>query len=340
MAVENHSPPPGRKKEIVDLSVCIVNTSNIRYVKPCLESIYERTERISFEIIVVDNNSSDDSVEIIRREFSDVKLIEMETTGSFSPNMNKALRAAKGRYILSFNDDMLLTSNAFSEMVAFMDANPEYGALSPKLVYADGSLQMGPRGPATLWTIACSELKLQRLFPKMRLFSEFEMTYWDSDQPTEIETATGACILLRREVVNRVGLLEERIELGPEDVEFCYRIRSAGWKIYYLGNVSIIHYGGVSKLRIDDLVINQIRMYKGWFWFWGNRIGWLHANIFRLIAVAGALLRIPYWLLVYLTASSKRQRALAEVRGRFAVLRLSLNPSLKKRVNQEPKFTS
>jgi len=229
---------------------------------------------------------------------------------------------------------------AFSEMVAFMDANPEYGALSPKLVYADGSFQVGPRGPATLWTIACYELKLHTLFPKRRLFSGFMMNYWNPDLPTEIETATGACILLRREVVNRVGLLEERIELGPEDVEFSYRIRSAGWKIYYLGNVSILHYGGVSKLRIDNIVINQIRMYKGWFWFFGNRFGWLHANIFRLIAVAGSLLRIPYWLLVYLTASSKKQRALAEVRGRFAVLRLSLNPSLKKRVNQEPKFTS
>src|SRR3989449_8063569 len=185
---------------MVDLSICIVNTSNIQLLKPCLESIFTHADGATFEVIVVDNNSADDSVAIVQRDFPAVELIVSRVTRGYTPNMNMALRASRGRYIALLNDDTLLTSAALGRMLAFLEANPECGAVGPRLLNADGSFQVGPRGPATLWTLLCWELNLDRLFPKSRLFAGFNMTYWDANQPCEMQTVSGACVVVRRAV--------------------------------------------------------------------------------------------------------------------------------------------
>ena len=318
-----------------DLSICIVNTSNIRFLKPCLQSIFQYTQRITFEIIVVDNNSIDGSVEVVQREFPQVKLIISQVTRGFAANMNMALREACGRYVVLLNDDTLLISNIFAEMVAFMDANPQYGAVGPKLLNEDGSFQLGPRGPATIWTLMYWEFKLDQLFPKSRLFGAFRMTCWDPNSSCEMQAASGACIFVRNGVLEQVGLLEEGISLGPDDVELSYRIRKAGWKLYYLASQSLIHYGEVSKVRIQAK--SMISMYKGFYWFLGHHFGWLQANLYRLFSSTGALIRIAGWLFIYLAIPRKRSRALDRMQGRWGILRLSLSPHLKRIIMQEHK---
>lgn len=314
----------------MQLSVCVVNHSNIRLLKPCLESIYAHTEAVSFEIIVVDNNSVDDSVAVLRREFPDVRLIENKITRGYTPNMNMAIRAACGQYVALLNDDTLLASNALGRMVAFLESHREFGAVGPKLLNANGSFQLGPRGPATLWTLLCCELALDRLFTKSRLFAGFSMTYWNSDAACEMQTASGACLVLRREVFERVGLLEESIPLGPDDLELSHRIRVAGWRLYYLPSASVIHYGSVSRTRVQ--VESMVRTYKGVCWILAHHFGWRQANAYRLCVIGAASLRIVGWALIYLAVPSKRGRAASRVRGRWGILRLSLSPSFRQSV--------
>jgi GT2 family glycosyltransferase len=239
--------------------------------------------------------------------------------------MNMALREASGRYVVIFNDDTLLISNAFYDLIKFMDSNPQFGAVGPKLLNTDGTFQIGPRGPANLWTILCWELKLYRLFPKSRLLSGFEMTYWDQNRSCEIQTVSGCCVLVRKEVLEQIGILEERIPLGPDDIEFSYRIRKAEWKLYYLANVEIIHHGGASVLRTDVHAETLVKQAQGWFWFWKHHFGWLQVTIYRLIAIAGVCIRVPYWSFIYLIDARRRSRASCEIRGRFGIFLLSLS---------------
>lgn len=320
---------------MLDLSICIVNTGNIRFLKPCLQSIFEYTKGITFEIIVVDNNSTDHSVKVVQLEFPQVRLIISQVTKGFSANMNMALREARGRHVVILNDDTLLISNAFAEMVDVLDTNPQYGAVGPKLLNEDGSFQLGPRGPATIWTSMYREFNLDRFFPKSRLFGAFAMTYWDPNTSCEMQTASGACIVVRTAVLEQVGLVEEGISLGPDDVELSYRIRKAGWKLYYLASQSVIHYGEISKVRIQAK--SMISMYKGFYWFLGHHFGWLQANIYRLFVATGALVRIVSWLFVYVAIPRKRSPALDRIQGRWGILRLSLSPHLKQIITQEYK---
>jgi GT2 family glycosyltransferase len=313
---------------MIDLTICIVNTDNIRFLKPCLQSIFQHTQGIAFEVIVVDNNSTDSSVEVVQLEFPQVRLVISKVTKGFSANMNMALREARGRYVVILNDDTLLLSNAFAETVAFMDANPQYGTVGLKLLNEDRSFQIGPRGPATIWTLLPWEFSLDQLFPRSRLFSAFRMTYWDPSKSCEMQTASGACMLIRKAVLEQVGLLDERISLGPDDVELSYRIRKAGWKLYYLASQSLIHYGEVSKVRAQ--AHSMTRMYKGFYWYLGHHFGWPQANLFRLFTATGAFMRIVGWLFVYLGIPRKRSRALDRMQGRWGIFRLSLSPHFKK----------
>jgi len=317
-----------------ELSICIVNTNNIRLVKPCLDSIQEYTQGVTFEVILVDNNSSDASVAVIESTFPDVKLIQSKVSMGYTANMNMALRQAQGSYIAILNDDTLLLSNAFKEMVGFLRENSAFGAVSPRIVNPDGSFQIGPRGPSTLWALACWELKLFRIFPNSRLLSGLEMTYWNPEIPCEIHTMSGACIVVRKCVLDQVGLLEERIPLGPDDSDFSYRIQKQGWKLYYKGDVKVIHYGGTTKLHPDAIERSNISMYKGWYWYFGHHFGWQSANMFRPFVVIGALLRIIYWSFVYLTVPAHGQRASGEIRSRLGIIKLSLSPRLRQLVEQ------
>lgn len=315
---------------MIDVSICIVNMSNIIYLEPCLRTIFKYTQEVVFEVIVVDKNSTDNSVEIIRREFPMVKLISGDITKGFTVNMNMALREAKGRYVVIFNDDTLLLSDAFSEMIKFMDKNPEYGGLGPKLLNVDGSFQIGPRGPATLWTLVCYELGLDLVLPKSQFISALRMSYWDPSRSCEMLSASGACFLVRQEVLKNVGFLEEALISGADDVDLSLRIRKAGWRLYYLANVSIVHYGEASKKRFQ--IQSMILLYKGWYWFVGRHYGWKAVNIYRFFAIISACMRIARLVVIFALIPKMRTYALDRIRGRFNILLLSLSPRFRRTV--------
>jgi len=223
------------------LTIIIVNWNNKKILKDCLESIYNTQINYCYEIIVVDNNSEDGSVELIKNKFVDVILIENNKNYGFSKANNQAIKIAKTEYILLLNNDTIITRNdCFSNMVRFMQENPRVGVLGCKLLYSDGTLQSLGGKYTSAWEI----FKNQILF--LKTLKRFSKNKKKDNILKKVDCVSGACLLTRREVFEKVGMFKEDYFMYGEDIEFCYRVHEAGWEIGVLTNESIVHLLGKS----------------------------------------------------------------------------------------------
>lgn len=229
----------------LDLSVCIVTLNARDYLKDCLCSLVENTQQASFEVIVVDNASKDGVEEMLCREFPQVHFSQFGENGGYTRPMNQALRAGQGRYLVQLNPDTVILPGALDTLVRFLDAHPEVGVCGPKVLNRDGSLQRPcRRGESTPWAVISYFTGLWALFPKSKLFGGYLMNYMPEDEIHETAGVSGSCMFMRRETVSQVGYLDERFFAYQEDADFCFRARQAGWKVYYVPEARIIHYGG------------------------------------------------------------------------------------------------
>ena len=233
---------------IMDVSVIIVSWNTKDLLKRCLQSINEQTKGITYEVIVIDNDSHDGTCEMLKEEFPKYHLIESKKNLGFVKGNNCAFKHARGRYILYLNPDMELLSNAIGEMKCFLDQKLEYGAVGCKLVYPNGSIQyVCARTFPTPFNQFCFLVALNRIFPNSKTFSTVEMRYWDHNDSREVDCLSGACILVRRRIIQWLSGFDEKIFMYADDVDLCFRIRKAGWKIQYLADHKIIHYSGASS---------------------------------------------------------------------------------------------
>lgn len=232
---------------MMDLSVIVVNYNVKSYLAQALESIEKALTRVSGEIIVVDNASTDGSVSMMRKRFSSVKLIANEKNLGFATANNQAIRIAKGRMLCLINPDTLVREDTFRTVMAYMDAHPDTGMVGGKVLNPDGSLQLAcRRSYPTPWVAFTKVSGLSRLFPKSRLFGRYNLTYLDPDEEAEVEAISGSFMTVRKAAVDQAGLLDDRFFMYGEDLDWCYRIHQAGWKIVYLPQAQIVHYKGRS----------------------------------------------------------------------------------------------
>ena len=235
-----------------DLSICILTLDAQALLGNCLRSIYENTHTCRFEIIVVDNHSTDGTVEMLCGEFPDIHLIVNDHNAGFTRPTNQALRAARGKYALLLNNDTIILPCALDQMVEFMEAHPGIGICGPKVLNQDGTLQRQCRRSfATPWDLFCYFSGLSTLFPTSRLFGRYLMTYVDENATHPADAISGSCMLIRREVISQIGLLDERFFAYQEDADFCFRAKQAGWEIYYYPVAQIVHYGGMGGSRAN-----------------------------------------------------------------------------------------
>jgi N-acetylglucosaminyl-diphospho-decaprenol L-rhamnosyltransferase len=228
---------------MLDLSIVIVNWNTRDLLRDCLESVYASEGRFAFETIVVDNCSHDDSADMVRQEFHHVHLIESETNGGYAYANNLGLRRLQARYYLLLNPDTVLPPNALQDMLAFMDAHSEAGMAGPKLVMADGELDLACRRSfPTIGNSFCKLFGLSRLFPKSERFGRYNLTYLDPGEMAEVDSVVGAFMMVRREVIEQVGLLDEEYFMYGEDLDWALRAKQAGWKVYYCPHVTVLHY--------------------------------------------------------------------------------------------------
>ena len=230
-----------------DVSVIIVNYNVRDFLEQCLHSIHRACEHLGTEVFVVDNASRDASAQMVKSRFPWVQLQENQVNVGFSRANNQALRQASGRYFLLINPDTLAREDTIKTMLEFMDAHPDTGASGCKILNPDGTLQLGCRRSfPTPWVALAKILGLGRLFSRSRLFGKYNLTYLHPDQIAEVDALSGSFMFLRRETLEQVGLLDESYFMYGEDLDLCYRIRKAGWKIHYVPSTQIIHYKGRS----------------------------------------------------------------------------------------------
>jgi len=236
----------------VDVSICIVTFQTRDYLQKCLESIERHPPSGAYEIILVDNGSTDGTAEMVRAGFPGVRLTELGANTGFTAPMNQALRQASGAYLLLLNPDTLVHPQAFDRLVAFMEAHPEVGICGPKVLNTDGSLQKPcRRGESTPWAVLSYFLGLSALFPRSRFFGGYLMSYMGEDETHAVAGVAGSCMLIRRKLVEEIGYLDERFFAYQEDADYCYRARQAGWKVFYVPAAQITHYGGEGGSRVQ-----------------------------------------------------------------------------------------
>jgi len=227
---------------MLDLSICIVNWNVKDLLKACLGSIYTNTKDISFEVIVVDNNSSDGSVQMIKSDFPQVKIIENKINAGFTKANNQAIKIAQGRHVMILNPDTEVVDNALNKMIRFLESRRDCGALGCKLLNTDGTLQRSCRTFPSLEVMFYSSLFLDQLFPKSRIFGKYFMTWWDFNDVREVDQPMGSALMIRKDALDKVGLFDENIFIWFDEVELLYRIKKAGWKIYFMPEAQIKHH--------------------------------------------------------------------------------------------------
>jgi GT2 family glycosyltransferase len=227
---------------MTDLSIIIITWKMKSMLSELLHSIVKYTEGISYEIIIVDNYSGDGTVEMIRSDFPDVILIENSENRGVARARNQALPLAKGRYVLILDADMLLKENSLKQMIEFMDRTPDAGICSSKLIFADNVVQLNARRYPTPLAFIFRRLEKYSWIKNSKTLKYHEMAEWNRDDIRDVDYVIGACQLIRRNALNDVGLLDEKIFYGPEDIDFCLRMYRNGWKVYYYPSTSIIHY--------------------------------------------------------------------------------------------------
>ncbi|WP_342576314.1 glycosyltransferase family 2 protein [Paenibacillus sp. FSL M8-0142] len=242
----------------MDVSILIVNYNTRQLTLDCLRSVYASETEFTYEVIVIDNDSKDDSVQAIRQEFPLVRLIENTENTGFAKANNQGMAAAQGRYVLLLNSDTVIQRDTLQTMVAFMDRNPITGASGCKIILPDGSLDKAcKRGFPTPSASFYYAFGLSKLFPNEPRFNQYQLGYLDPDQEYPVDCLVGAFMLVRRETIEQVGGLDETFFMYGEDIDWCYRIKQAGWGIHYYPRTTIVHYKGGSARRRPFKIIYE-----------------------------------------------------------------------------------
>jgi len=302
----------------MDLTISIVSYNIKSLLRECLNSIYRNVKRIKFEVIVVDNASNDGGIEMLRKEFPQVKLIVNHNNLGFARANNQAIKQSRGRYILLCNPDVVIKSNSLDGMVEFMETHPNAGALGCKILNSDQTMQTSTNSFPNLFTVFLHIFQAKKIIsnPKMRetigrkwkilpgtTLREYFRIYGDFDRIREVDWVTGACLLVRRKTIEEVGLLDENFFMYYEDTDWCYRMRKKGWKTFYFPFFEVIHYIGKSSNKFNPKVF--IERYKSMYYYFRKHKGKGVIPLLHFIICSGLILRFISLLTIYLFNKDK-----------------------------------
>lgn len=240
-----------------DLSVVIVNWNTSAELEACLRSIGEE-DSVRLEIIVIDNASPDDSVEMVRREFPGVRLIENNANLGFAKAANQGISTSQGRYVLLLNPDSEVKPGALPAIVRFGDENPKVGIFGPKLLNPNGTLQYSCRGFPTVAAGFFRNTILTKYFPRNSYIYDYLMLGWDHSEPRDVDWVSGAALVARRELLEDVGMLDERFYMYCEDVDLAFRAHEKSWRVTYFPPAVVVHAcGRSSNYRPNRMIIEH-----------------------------------------------------------------------------------
>lgn len=271
------------------LSIIIVNYNVKHFLDQCLTSVRRAVAGIEAETWVVDNNSVDGSVQMLREKFPEVRLIANRENVGFSRANNQAIRQSAGEYVLLLNPDTVVEDDTFSKIIRFMDSHPEAGGLGVKMIDGKGNfLPESKRGLPTPDVAFYKIFGLSKFFPRSRIFGKYHLGYLDRDEINEVEILSGAFMFLRREALDKTGLLDEEFFMYGEDIDLSYRIIKAGYRNYYFPETRIIHYKGESTKKSS---VNYVFVfYRAMVIFARKHFSQKNARLFSL------LINMAIWL--------------------------------------------
>ncbi|RMF08775.1 MAG: glycosyltransferase [Candidatus Neomarinimicrobiota bacterium] len=229
------------------VSVILVNYNVRDYLVHCIQSLKQSNYDGFLEILVVDNHSFDDSVATIRTQFPEVKIQAQDTNLGFGKAVNRGVADTSGDYLFILNPDTVVQEDTLASLVTYMEAHPEVGIVGPKILNADGSLQLACKRTFPTLSVALPKvLGLSRLFPRTKWAGRYNLTYLDEDEIHSVDAISGSCMLVRRSVFEAVDGFDERFFMYGEDLDLCYRVKAQGYSIHYYPRTQIVHYQGES----------------------------------------------------------------------------------------------
>lgn len=286
----------------MNLSIIIVNYNTCKLLQACLASVYRETKDILFETIVVDNGSTDGSLEMLTKEFPQVKQIHNTENRGFAAACNQGIAISCGRYVLLLNSDTLVLDAAIRRTMSFMDANPTCGIAACRLLNGDGTHQPSCMSFPSVWNLFCEASFLYRLFPGVPLFGRYYMSHFGYDVAQEVDVVKGAFMLIRIDALKAVGGLDEEFFMYTEEVDLCYRVKSAGFVILFFPGAEVIHFGGGSTQGRQQFLLqlhgSQVQFIKKHFrgiYKWSSLI----------VKYLGIAVRIPIYGLTGLLAGNR-----------------------------------
>jgi len=278
-----------------DLDVIIVSWNTREFISKCLQSLQTVLEpalddsrrlaggQYRARVLVVDNASTDDSALMVRQDFPWVRLIENRENLGFAPANNQAIRESCGRFVLLLNSDTVVHPGALETLVAFLDAHPKAGAAGARLLNPDGSVQPACHPMLTPWREFWRLSFLDNVIRK----STYGARTWKASVPQQVEAIKGACLLLRRQALDQVGLLDESYFMYTEEVDLCYRLARAGWQLWWIPQATVVHYGEASSRQVARAM--YVQLYRSKVQFYRKFGGDSRADFFK------RLVRLAYW---------------------------------------------
>ncbi|MDD5327558.1 MAG: glycosyltransferase family 2 protein [Phycisphaerae bacterium] len=279
---------------MMDVSIIIVNWNTRDLLSGCIASICEQAGDINYEVVVIDNASEDGSAEMVREKFPQVTLIENRENRGFAAANNRGIVVSKGRYVLLLNPDTVILDGAISKAISFADAHSEAAVVGCKVLNPDKTLQPTCFMFPSILNMLLSSSYLYKIFPRSKFFGRERMTWWDRNDIREVDVVTGCFMLVRREAVEQVGMMDERFFMYGEETDWCYRFKLAGWKVIFAPAGEIIHYGGASSEQKRYEMIIQLR--KSILLFMRKHKSFPTYALASLLIALFFLLRVPYWL--------------------------------------------
>lgn len=248
----------------MELSIIIVNHNAQECLSRCLESFYRNPPEIKLEVIIIDNNSQDKSIAILKDDFRGLRIIENKTNVGFAKAVNQGIRLAKGKYILCLNNDTIVMPSGLNRLLQFMDSCPQAVAAGGRVLNSDGSLQFSCRRfPNYLTAIFNRRSLLTRIFKNNKFSKNYLMSDWPHNEACEVDWVSACYLIMRRETIEKVGLFDERFFMFCEDVDWCYCAKLKGHKVYYCPEAEIIHLSGNSqKQDLRKIIWHHQSMYK------------------------------------------------------------------------------
>lgn len=291
----------------MDISIVIVSWNVSGLLRNCLRSVHaelERNDEFSVETFLIDNSSADDTVDMVRREFPWVQLIVNDRNVGFTRANNQALPLTSGRYILLLNPDTEMLPGLIRTLVTYADSHPTVGVIGPKLLFPTGRVQSSRRRFPRYATAFIESTVLQRYFPRNRLLREYYLADVPDDQLQEVDWVVGACLLVRREAIGREGLFDERYFMYSEELDLCYRLKKAGWKVMYHPEARVVHHEAQSSDQ--DVLSRNIHFHDSKCKYFGKTQGKVREQILRAFIVGTFVFQLIEESMKYILVARNR----------------------------------